>query len=209
MNNEFKAGDKTIAIPPTLLISAICVMPDVTKAISMDVKSPGNLIYVIGMTKNELGGSHYYYTHGYVGNSVPKVDTKVAKRTMDLLASATGNGLVRSCHDCSEGGLAVAAAEMSFAGGYGMELDLSQVPVEDGIVRDDIVLFAESNSRFVVEVEQQKQSGFEAAIEGTAYGCIGKVVENDMFTVLSLNGEKVISEKISDLKNAWQATLTL
>ena len=209
LNNEFKAGDKTIAIPPTLLISAICVMPDVTKAISMDVKSPGNLIYVIGMTKNELGGSHYYYTHGYVGNSVPKVDTKVAKRTMDLLASATGNGLVRSCHDCSEGGLAVAAAEMSFAGGYGMALDLSQVPVEDGIVRDDLVLFAESNSRFVVEVEQQKQSGFEAAIEGTSYGCIGKVVENDMFTVLSLNGEKVISEKISDLKNAWQATLTL
>ena len=209
LNNEFKAGDKTIAIPPTLLISAICVMPDVTKAISMDVKSPGNLIYVIGMTKNELGGSHYYYTHGYVGNSVPKVDTKVAKRTMDLLASATGNGLVRSCHDCSEGGLTVTAAEMSFAGGYGMELDLSKVPVEDGIVRDDIVLFAESNSRFVVEVEQPKQSGFEAAIEGASYGCIGKVVENDMFTVLSLNGEKVISEKISDLKNAWQATLTL
>ena len=209
LNNEFKAEDKTIAIPPTLLISAICVMPDVSKAISMDVKSPGNLIYIIGMTKNELGGSHYYYTHGYVGNSVPKVDTKVAKRTMDLLASATGNGLVRSCHDCSEGGLTVTAAEMSFAGGYGMELDLSKVPVEDGIVRDDIVLFAESNSRFVVEVEQQKQSGFEAAIEGTSYGCIGKVVENDMFTVLSLNGEKVISEKISDLKNAWQATLTL
>ena len=209
LNNEFKAGDKTIAIPPTLLISAICVMPDVTKAISMDVKSPGNLIYVIGMTKNELGGSHYYYTHGYVGNSVPKVDTKVAKRTMDLLASATGNGLVRSCHDCSEGGLAVAAAEMSFAGGYGMELDLSKVPVEDGIVRDDLVLFAESNSRFVVEVEQQQQGAFEAAIEGVSYGCIGKVVENDMFTVLSLNGEKVISEKISDLKNAWQATLTL
>ena len=209
LNNEFKAGDKTIAIPPTLLISAICVMPDVTKAISMDVKSPGNLIYVIGMTKNELGGSHYYYTHGYVGNSVPKVDAKVAKRTMDLLASATGNGLVRSCHDCSEGGLAVAAAEMSFAGGYGMALDLSQVPVEGGIVRDDLVLFAESNSRFVVEVEQQQQGAFEAAIEGVSYGCIGKVVENDMFTVLSLNGEKVISEKISDLKNAWQATLTL
>ena len=83
------------------------------------------------------------------------------------------------------------------------------LPVEEGIVRDDTVLFAESNTRFVVEVEQQKQSGFEAAIEGASYGCIGKVIENDMFTVLSLNGEKVISEKISDLKNAWQATLAL
>jgi phosphoribosylformylglycinamidine synthase len=209
LNNEFKAGDKTIAIPPTLLISAICVMPDVTRAISMDVKSPGNLIYIIGITKNELGGSHYYYTHGFVGNSVPKVDTEIAKRTMDLLVNATGKGLVRSCHDCSEGGLAVAAAEMSFAGGYGMKLDLSQVPIEEGIVRDDVVLFAESNTRFVVEVEQQQQSEFEAAIEGSSYGCIGKVVENDMFTVLSLSGEKVISEKISDLKEAWQATLRL
>ncbi len=209
LNNEFKAGDKTIAIPPTLLISAICVMPDVSKAISMDVKSPGNLIYIIGMTKNELGGSHYYYTYGFVGNSVPKVDTETAKRTMDLLANATGKGLVRSCHDCSEGGIAVTAAEMSFAGGYGMELDLSQVPVEEGIARDDVVLFAESNTRFVVEVEQQKQSEFEAAIEGASYGCVGKVVENDMFTVLSLSGEKVISEKITDLKEAWQTTLTL
>ena len=209
LNNEFKAGDKTIAIPPTLLISAICVMPDVSKAISMDVKSPGNLIYIIGMTKNELGGSHYYYTYGFVGNSVPKVDTETAKRTMDLLANATGKGLVRSCHDCSEGGIAVTAAEMSFAGGYGMELDLSQVPVEEGIARDDVVLFAESNTRFVVEVEQQKQSEFEAAIEGASYGCVGKVVENDMFTVLSLSGEKVISEKITDLKEAWQATLRL
>ena len=175
----------------------------------MDVKLPGNLIYIVGMTKNELGGSHYYHTHCFVGNSVPKVDTEIAKRTMDLLASATGNGLVRSCHDCSEGGIAVTAAEMSFAGGYGMELDLSQVPVEEGIVRDDTVLFAESNTRFVVEVEQQHQSTFESAIEGISYGCIGKVVENDMFTVLSLNGEKVISEKIADLKEAWQATLTL
>ena len=209
LNNEFKTEDKTIAIPPTLLISAICVMPDVSKAISMDVKSPGNLVYIIGMTKNELGGSHYYYTHGFVGNSVPKVDTETAKRTMDLLANATGKGLVRSCHDCSEGGIAVTAAEMSFAGGYGMELDLSQVPVEEGIVRDDVVLFAESNTRFVVEVEQQKQREFEATIEGTSYGRIGKVVENDMFTVLSMSGEKVISEKIADLKEAWQATLTL
>ncbi|GAX62801.1 phosphoribosylformylglycinamidine synthase [Candidatus Scalindua japonica] len=209
LNNEFKAGDKTIAIPPTLLISAICVMPDVTRAISMDVKSPGNLIYIVGMTKNELGGSHYYFTHGFTGNSVPKVDTEIAKKTMDLLANATGNGLVRSCHDCSEGGLAVAAAEMSFAGGYGMELDLSQVPFDTGTVRDDTVLFSESNTRFIVEVQPEKQKEFEVAIKGAPYGCIGKVMDNDIFTILSLSGEKVISEKLSDLKEAWQVTLRL
>ena len=209
LNNEFKSGDKTISIPPTLLISAICVMPDVTKAISMDAKTPDNLIYILGMTKNELGGSHYYYIHGFTGNSVPGVDIEVGKKTMDLLASAAGKGLVRSCHDCSEGGLAVAAAEMSFAGGYGMELDLSQVPVEEGVDRDDVILFAESNSRFIVEVQPQKQKEFEEAISGIPYGYIGKVLDDDIFTILSQNGEKVISEKISDLKEAWQATLRL
>jgi len=125
------------------------------------------------------------------------------------LASAAEKGLVRSCHDCSEGGLAVAAAEMSFAGGYGMELDLSQVPVEEGVDRDDVILFAESNSRFIVEVQPQKQKEFEEAISGIPYGYIGKVLDDDIFTILSQNGEKVISEKISDLKEAWQATLRL
>ncbi len=209
LNNEFKTGDQTISIPPTLLISALCVMPDVTKAISMDVKAPDNLIYVLGMTKNELGGSHYYYIHGFKGNSVPKVDREVGKRTMDLLANATEKGLVRSCHDCSEGGIAVAAAEMSFAGGYGMELDLYRVPVETGVDRDDIILFSESNSRFIVEVQPQKQKEFEETISGIPHGCIGKVLDNDVFTVLSKDREIVISEKISDLKEAWQATLKL
>lgn len=209
LNNEFKSGDKTISIPPSLLISAICIMPDVTKAISMDVKTPDNLIYILGMTKNELGGSHYYYIHGFIGNSVPKVDTGIGKKTMDLLASATEKGLVRSCHDCSEGGLAVAAAEMSFAGGYGMELDLSQVPVEEGVDRDDVILFAESNSRFIIEVQPEKQQEFEETISDIPYGCIGKVLDDDIFTILSQNGEMVITEKISDLKEAWQATLRL
>jgi len=117
--------------------------------------------------------------------------------------------LVRSCHDCSEGGLAVAAAEMSFAGGYGIELDLSRVPVETGVDRDDIILFSESNSRFIVEVQPEKQKEFEETISGIPYGCMGKVLDNDVFTIQSQGGKNVISEKISDLKEAWQATLRL
>jgi phosphoribosylformylglycinamidine synthase len=98
---------------------------------------------------------------------------------------------------------------MSFAGGYGMELDLTQVPIDKGVGRDDIILFSESNSRFIVEVQKEKQKEFEEVIDGAPYGCIGKVLNNDDFTVLSQNGEKVVSEKISDLKDAWQATLKL
>ena len=128
---------------------------------------------------------------------------------MELLSGATEKGLIRSCHDCSEGGLAVATAEMSFAGGYGMELDLSLVPIDEGVGRDDIILFSESNTRFIVEVQPRNQKEFEGAIEGVPYGCIGKVVENDVFTILSQSGKKIISEKISDLKEAWQVTLRL
>ncbi|MGR3311703.1 MAG: phosphoribosylformylglycinamidine synthase subunit PurL, partial [Candidatus Brocadiales bacterium] len=99
LNNEFNVGDRTISIPPTLLISAIAVMPDITKAVSMDAKEPGNLIYIVGLTKSELGGSHYYHIHDYTGNSVPKVDTKTGKAVMDALSEATSKGLVRACHD--------------------------------------------------------------------------------------------------------------
>ncbi|MFQ5965011.1 MAG: phosphoribosylformylglycinamidine synthase subunit PurL [Candidatus Scalinduaceae bacterium] len=209
LNNEFKVDDKTVSIPPSLLISAICVMPDVTKAISMDVKEQGNLIYILGLTKDELGGSHYYYIHGFKGNSVPGVNTKTGKGVMDLLASAIEKGLVRSCHDCSEGGLVVAAAEMSFAGGYGIELDLSLVPIEEGVDGDDVILFSETNTRFIVEVQPQNQKEFEEIINGIPYGCIGKVLDNEAFTVLSQSGKKIISEKIFDLKKVWQEALRL
>ncbi|MDR4505384.1 MAG: phosphoribosylformylglycinamidine synthase subunit PurL [Candidatus Scalindua sp.] len=209
LHNEFRLGDRTVSIPHSLLISALCIMPDVTKAVSMDVKQPGNLIYILGLTKAELGGSHYYQNHGFTGNSVPKVDTTIGKLVMDSLASTTDRGLVRSCHDCSEGGLAVAAAEMSFSGGYGLELNLSSVPVEAGVVNDDVILFSESNSRFIVEVEAENLKEFERLIRDIPYGCIGRVVENDLFVVHARKGGTLISEKIADLKEAWQATLRL
>jgi phosphoribosylformylglycinamidine synthase len=207
LNNEFNVGDRTISIPPTLLISAIAVMPDINKAVSMDAKEPGNLIYIVGLTRSELGGSHYYYIHDYTGNSVPKVDTRTGKMVMNALSSATSKGLVRACHDCSEGGLAVAAAEMSFAGGLGMSLQLSDVPVEGSINRDDIILFSESNTRFIVEVRPESQKEFEKIVSGVPHGLIGNVAEDKTFTIKGKSNNILISEKISDLKESWQAPL--
>ena len=94
----------------------------------MDLKAPDNLLYIIGETFNELGGSEYYKLKGYLGASVPKVKGAKAKRTFKAVTKAIDSGLIKSCHDLSEGGLAVAAAEMAFAGGYGLELDLGKVP---------------------------------------------------------------------------------
>jgi len=207
LNNEYQIGDTSIAIPPTLLISAIGVMDDVTKAVSMDVKQPDDLIYLVGDTKDEMGGSHYFDTHGFKGNKVPAVDAHIGKILMNALSKATAEGLVKACHDCSEGGLAVAAAEMAFAGGYGMMLDLLKVPSSDNLVRNDKLLFSESNSRFVVEVSPENQKEFEILLEGIPFGLIGKTRTTTKFEIIGLYGNRVVEADIYELKEAWQKTL--
>lgn len=207
LNNEYQVGDTSIAIPPTLLISAIGIMDDVTKAVSMDVKQPNDLIYILGDTKDELGGSHYYDIHGFQGNKLPEVDAKAGKKLMKALSQATQRGLVNACHDCSEGGLGVAAAEMAFAGGFGMKLDLTKVPSSDNLKRDDKLLFSESNSRFVVEVDPENQQEFEKILNGNYFGLIGKTTSEKIFQVTGLNGKTVVKADIYELKEAWQKTL--
>ncbi|MFO0793542.1 MAG: phosphoribosylformylglycinamidine synthase subunit PurL [Candidatus Brocadiaceae bacterium] len=207
LNNEFVTDKETIVIPPTLLISAVAVMDDVRNAVSMDVKAPGNLIYLVGLTHAELGGSHYYYIHKYKGNNVPRVDVTSGKKIMTVLSQATRQGIVRSCHDCSEGGLAVAAAEMAFAGGYGIELNLSAVVTDAPIHRNDTMLFSESNTRFVVEIQPEHQKQFEATMKGIPCGLIGKVTAEPFFQITGLNNKVIINENINDLKEAWQSPL--
>ena len=104
------------------------------------------IIFIVGQTKNELGGSHYYKINGHLGANVPKVDIKTAAATAKKISAAISAGLVASCHDCSEGGLAVALAEMAFAGGLGIEADLRGLPVSDDCSRVDTQLFSESNA---------------------------------------------------------------
>lgn len=207
LNNEYQVGDISIAIPPTLLISAIGILADITRAVSMDVKQPHDLIYILGDTRDELGGSHYYEAHGFQGRNVPVVDAQAGKKLMNALSQAMQQGLVKSCHDCSEGGLAVAAAEMAFAGGFGMTLDLRQVPSSDHLVRNDKILFSESNSRFLVEVAPEQQDAFEKMLLGQPCGLIGKTTAARNFQVIGLQGQLVVNATIDELKEAWQMTL--
>ena len=207
LNNEYQVGDTSIAIPPTLLISAIGIMDDVTNAVSMDAKQADDLIYILGDTKDEMGGSHYYDIYGLQGNKVPEVNAHAGKKLMTALSQATAQELVKSCHDCSEGGLGVAAAEMAFTGGLGMTIDLRKVPCSDGIDRNDKLLFSESNSRFVVAVAPEHRQEFENLFDGIGYGLIGKVTSDRLFRVIDLNGETVVKADIYELKEAWQKTL--
>jgi phosphoribosylformylglycinamidine synthase len=173
----------------------------------MDCKREGDLVYIIGTTWNELGGSQYYGIHGYVGNGVPRVDSKKGKRLMDVLSAVMEKGLVRACHDLSEGGIGVAAAEMAFAGGLGMVIHLGQVPLGEAMNRDDYVLFSESNTRFLVEVAPEDRHQFEDMMAGIDFAAIGHVTSKERLEVYGLNGEIVLSALIAELKEAWQRPL--
>jgi phosphoribosylformylglycinamidine synthase len=207
LNNQFRVGDKTVSIPHTLLVSAISIMSDTSKAVTMDFKAAGNLIYLVGETKEELGGSAYFASRGFIGNRSPGVDAVSAKTLYQRLAAATDKRLVRACQDLSEGGLGVSLAEMAFAGNLGARISLAKVPQAGDISRDDYLLFSESNSRFLVEVSPEKQRQFEQLMGGSAFALIGAVVDDDTVIVKGLDGSVVIEKSIADLKEAWQRPL--
>jgi phosphoribosylformylglycinamidine synthase len=207
MKNDYQIGDTKISVPPTLLFSVIARMPDVCKAITMDIKQPGDLVFILGETRDELGASEYYALHHAIGNRVPNVNAKQARSLYERLSQAIAHGLVNACHDCSDGGLGVAAAEMAFAGGFGMQLDLRAMPREPGITRDDTLLYAESASRFVVTVPPQHREAFYEAMDVCAIGEIGCTLDTPAFTVVGLAGNTVIESDIDSLKEAWQQPL--
>ncbi len=201
--NESPLGPVT----PTLLITAVGIIPDIRVVVSSDVKEPGSSIYIVGKTYHELGGSEYYRLLGFAGKTVPKVRVSQARKTFKAIGRAIDHGLVNACHDLSEGGLAVAAAEMAFSGGYGMELDLRLVPTK-GLKRNDFILFAESNSRFLVEVPEKCERDFEAVMRGCTFARIGKVTATPKLCVYGLDGNVVVDASISELLAWWKHTLS-
>ncbi len=201
--NESPLGPVT----PTLLITAIGVIPDVKKAVSMDVKQPGNIIYIVGQTYPELGASQYYQLKGFIGKTVPKVRVDRARKLVDSIIKAIDSRYVKSCHDLSEGGLAVAASEMSFSSGYGIALHLENVPRTEKMSRNDFLLFSESNSRFLVEVPEKRREDFEALMKGNVYAAIGRVKKDGYLSVYGLNDKKVVDAGLAGLRNRWKSVL--
>ena len=205
LNNEFACEDGTqISIPSTLLISAMSIVDDINKCVTMDAKKASNLLFIVGETKNELGGSHYYKIKARLGANVPRLDLETSPRIARKISDAIAEGLVVSCHDCSEGGLAVALAEMAFAGGLGIEADLRGLPRSKGCIRPDAQLFSESNSRYVVEVEPEKFDAFAKLMLNVPFGQIGKVTQEQKLIIKTEDGETVIEAELAALKQAWQ-----
>ena len=208
LNNAFVRDDgQRISIPHTLLISAIGLVDDVNRCVTMDVKAAGNLLFVVGLTRNELGGSHYDRVHGQLGATVPTVDLLTAAETAKRMSQAIEKGLVDSCHDCSEGGLAVALAEMAFSGGLGIAADLRGLPTADDCVRTEALLFAESNSRYIVEISPDNYHAFAELMLNLPFGQIGRVVEDKRLHIVDRQQKTVIDQPLETMKAAWQKPL--
>ncbi len=206
MKNDYLIGATKISIPPTVLFSAASVVSDVRRCVTMDAKRSGDRVYVLGETFNEMGASEYFALLGFLGNRVPKVNARKAKMLYEALEKAMEKELIASCHDCSDGGLGVALAETAFAGALGMEVDLRKVP-SSGVNRNDVLLFSESQSRFVVTVHPENQAAFEDCLKGNAFAEVGKVIEGRAFKVAGLSAKVVVQADIFDLKEAWQRPL--
>ena len=208
LNNEFSyvdaaSGEKrTVAIPSSLLISAIGQVADVGRCVTMDLKHAGNHVYLIGETRDELGGSHYALVNQLKGGRVPRVDLKLAPRIFHAVHEVISTGLIRSSHDLSEGGLATAAAEMAFAGGLGLDLDLTACAKIAGLSDPAVLLFSESPTRFLVEVEPANVPSFESAFAGLPLVRLGTVTPSSQVCVV-LSGQTLIDSSCSQLKEAW------
>ena len=160
---------------------------DVSHCVTMDLKTPGNRIYQVGMTHDEMGGSHFAQVLGLEGGQAPKVDAPLAKKTFAALHQAINTGLVRACHDLSEGGLAVAAAEMAFAGGCGTRISLAQVPNDLESASDAVLLYSESNTRFLCEVTGENAEAFEKVMGDVPCTMIGEVTDTDRLEIVGLS----------------------
>jgi phosphoribosylformylglycinamidine synthase len=206
LNNEYHSGDRHIVIPPTLLISALGRVSDVRRCVTMDLKEPGNVLYVVGVTKNEMGGSHYHLVNQLQGGEVPRVDLERAPQIIRKLHEAFERGLVRACHDASEGGVAVAVAEMALAGGVGADLALKGV--HSDLNADEVILFSESATRFVVEVLPAQASSFEECL-GTNVPLtrLGHTVAEPRLRIAGQHGEWIVWAPLEVLREAWQNAL--
>jgi phosphoribosylformylglycinamidine synthase len=209
MKNDYSIGFTKISIPPTVLFTAVGIVPDVRHSSTPDFKRPGDKIYVLGVTRDETGGSEYFAARGFLGNKVPTIDDpNLAVRMYRALHKAIKGDLVASCHDLSDGGLGVALSESAFSGGFGAHVSLEQM-VLHGVDRDDTALFSETPCRFLVSLRPGRESEFEEVMKGFPFACVGQVTLESRVRIVGLKGSMVIDADIWDLKRKWQAPLGL
>ncbi len=217
MFNDFKGYDEKgepvkISVPPTLLISSLGIVPDLRRCQSLDFKFPGDLIFVIGITKSELGGSEYLAYLGekergerYIGRRVPRVDIEQARARYQRVHQALQEELFSAVHSVGVGGLGFGLCKMTMAGELGAEIDLSLIPCSGNLTISER-LFSETQSRFIVAVPPERIKRFEEIFAGEVYAQIGVVIKEPEL-VFKFQGEEISRVKVLELKESYKKTL--
>ncbi|MCX5858436.1 MAG: AIR synthase-related protein [Proteobacteria bacterium] len=218
MYNDFKGfdaqgGPVRISVPPTLLISAIGIVPNLRRSLTLTAKSAGDLVYVLGLTRKEMGGGQYYAARGeketgqaYVGTSVPQVRPEETLKLYPRVADIIKEGLAASAAPVGEGGLGISLARKAMAGCLGMEINLALIPKGPGAGRDDCLLFSESAGRFLVTVDPRKSEKFEKRMKGLPLAKIGVVTNEPVLKIQGVKGQEIIRVEVSKLKEAYKKT---
>ena len=211
MKNDAKLDGKKISIPPTLLYTVLGDHQDVRKAVSSDFKDKGDIIYILGETHQELGASELSFmlseeTGGGIGNDAPQIDTTRNLTMYRALTAAMGEGLVRSAHDCSDGGLAVAVAECCFGCDGATTINLDSLSNEN--VDEWAILFGESLGRILVSVKPEDAEIFEAAMSGNAIARIG-TVDDKKTLQFTMGDNTLLKANLTTLLNSWKGTLNM
>ena len=204
MKNDSTRGGRKISIPPSVLFSVIAKMDDIRKAVTLDAKLAGDDVYVLGLTKDETGGSEYYAMLGFTGNKVPKVDAAAALELYRKVAELTDKELVHSLHTPGFGGLGVGFAKVAMGGRLGLAADLTAIPQTGGLSAQTL-LFSESNARFIMTAAPADREAIAAILKGVPFARVGQVTEEPELVLR--DGANAVRFAVADLVKAYQATL--
>ncbi|GJM69501.1 hypothetical protein HMSSN036_17170 [Paenibacillus macerans] len=193
------------AIYPTPVVGMVGLVHDVDHITTQGFKSEGDVIFLLGETKAELGGSEFQaVVHGVVEGRPPQLDLAVEKKLLGAVLEAIQGGLVRSAHDLSEGGLAAALAESCISGGLGANVD-----VASGGLRADVLLFSESQSRILLSASPDKADALERLVaeRGVPVARIGSVAgaaAEGAGLAIAVDGASVLNKPVEQLKRIWE-----
>jgi len=209
MFNDFKGYDEKsnpikISVPPTLLISSIGLIEDVLKTISIDIKFPGDLVYILGESKDELGGSEYFAMHQSIGNNVPQTNASTNKKTYQAFYQVAKKNLISSAISITRGGLGIALAKTSLAGKLGIEVSLNNLPGQ--VSRNDFALFSESQGRLLVTVNPKNKKMFEKIMKGNSFKQIGQVTDNQKFIIKGLDNKVIVNLSLDQVEKSYKST---
>ncbi|RMF72744.1 MAG: phosphoribosylformylglycinamidine synthase [Acidobacteria bacterium] len=205
MKNDAVIGGMRISIPPTLLVSAIALIEDVRRAVTLETRAAGDVLFVVGETRDELGGTEWARARGVDGGDVPRCTPEDWAARYRAVSGAIRDGLVRAAHAPGRGGLLPALFQMARAARLGIEADLDAVPV-DGQPGWEALAFAESCGRFLLSCAPERCAELERRLDGVPHAVLGRFVEPQVLR-LSLGGEPLLDAEVDGLAAGWERTL--